>query len=483
MHGRIVQYSHSTGIGIVINHHRKLFDFKLSKWQDKTRIPEIDLLVDFKLDEDTNNITFIVSSKYQEFSSDSIVKEKDFWNTNTDEELERLEQGVFEDLIAKTVKETDYLIMNDIKPSITIDNFMKYHFNNESSIINYALKLPTFGYELLDYRIMTKFLMRTLDSLLYTEKRYNRDTFSAYLEIYSKLQYFVTPFYIATQESKKVYEEMFLSQQLYFIAAKRKLIDTKDDLLRVDNRLRMTKSSISNNEQRLSGAQNKQQNEVRERLSKLQAQSKELLEARVHLVKLKEKLEKLIEEFSVKYESGFIMQFEEAREQIFKQIKIALNTTITSLDNKMWQLGMASDPIKNHYFRLNTNYSFCIMAFVLQYLRTLDTGKLNDANRVLYSYVARYRERNTKNVLIVSANDKLNHKLRIKFLALYKDFFITAIDKKMEYEITIGNQNFDYVIIDNELDGANPIEMVLFGKSKKINKNAKFIIYQIPKIV
>lgn len=483
MHGRIVQYSHSTGIGIVINHHRKLFDFKLSKWQDKTRIPEIDLLVDFKLDEDTSNITFIVSSKYQEFSSDSIVKEKDFWNTNTDEELERLENGVFEELIAKTVKETDYLIMSDIKPSITIENFMKYHFNNESSIINYALKLPTCGYELLDYRIMTKFLMRTLDSLLYTEKRYNRDTFSAYLEIYSKLQYFVTPFYVATQESKKVYEEMFLSQQLYFIAAKRKLIDTKDDLLRVDNRLRMTKSSISNNEQRLSGAQSKQQNEVRERISKLKEQNKELLEAKVHLTKLKEKLEKLIEEFSAKYESGFTMHFEDAREKIFKQIKIALNTTITSLDNKMWQLGMSSDPIKNHYFRLNTNYSFCMMAFVLQYLRTLDTSKLNDANRVLYSYVARYRERNTKNILIVSHNEKINHKLRIKFLALYKDFLITAIDKKMEYEITIGNQRFDYIIIDNELEDANPIEMVLFGRSKKINKDAKFIIYQVPKIV
>ena len=483
MHGRIVQYSHTTGIGIIINHHRKLFDFKLSKWQDKTRIPEIDLLVDFKLDEDTSNITFVVSSKYQNFTKDSIIKEKDFWNTNTDEELERLEQGVFEDLVAKTVKETDYMAMSDIKPSISVENFMEYHFDNENSIINYALKLPTGGYELLDYRIITKFLMRTLDSLLYTEKRYTRDTFSAYLEIYSKLQYFVTPFYLSTQDTKKVYEEMFLSQQLYFIAAKRKLIDTKDDLLRVDNRLRMTKSSISNNEQRLSGSQNKQQAEVRERLAKLQAQNKELIESKAHLTKLKEKLEKLISEFSTRYESGFAIRFDDAKEKIFKQIKTALNTTITSLDNKMWQLGMQSDPIKSHYFRLNTNYSFCIMAFILQYLKTLDTGKLNDANRLLYSYVARYRERNTKSILIVSANDKINHKLRINLLTLYKDFLITSISKKMEYEITIGNQKFDYVIIDNELEGANPIEMVLFGKSKKTNKDTKFIIYQIPKIV
>ena len=89
--------------------------------------------------------------------------------------------------------------------------------------------------------------MPTLDLLIYTEKRYTRDTFSAYLEIYSKLQYFVTPFYLSTQDTKKVYEELFLSQQLYFISAKRKLIDTKDELLRIDSRLRMTKSSISSN--------------------------------------------------------------------------------------------------------------------------------------------------------------------------------------------------------------------------------------------
>lgn len=483
MHGRIVQYSHTTGVGIIINHHRKLFDFKLSKWQDKTRIPEIDLLVDFKLDEDTSNITFVVGSKYQNFTKDSIVKEKDFWNTNTDEELERLEQGVFEDLVAKTVKETDYMAMSDIKPSIAIDSFIMYHFSNENNIINYALKLPTCGYELLDYRIVTKFLMRTLDSLIYTEKRYTRDTFSAYLEIYSKLQYFVTPFYLSTQDTKKVYEELFLSQQLYFISAKRKLIDTKDELLRIDSRLRMTKSSISSNEQRLSGSQNKQQAEVRERLNKLKEQGKELAEARVNNLKLKEKLEKLIDEFSKRYESSFAQQFESVKERIFNQIKVALNTTITSLDNKMWQLGMQSDPIKNHYFRLNTNYSFCIMAFILQYIKTLDTSKLNDANRLLYSYVVQYRKRNTKSILIVSANDKINHKLRTELLALYKDFLITVIDKKMEYEITIANQTFDYVIIDNELEGANPIEMVLLGKGKKINKDTKFIIYQIPKII
>lgn len=482
MHGRIVQYSHTTGSGIIINNHKKLFDFKLINWHDKTRIPEINLLVEFKCDDDNLSVISVKSSHYQEFGKDSIIKEADFWRTLSDDELEKLEFGVFEDLITKVCKETNYEILSDIKPSISIENFIEYHFEAENHIIQIALKLPTNGYELLDYRILTRFLMRTLDSLIYTEKRITKDTFSAYLEIYSKLQYFVTPFYKNSQNAAKIYE-IFLSQQLYFTAAKRKLINVKDDLLRVENKLHTTKSQVFSNEQKLSGSNNKHQNEVRERLEKLKAQLKELNESKIHLTKLKEKLEGMIKAFKERYEANFAKQFDIVREKIFEQIKLALNTTITSLDNKMWDLGMKSDPIKNHYFKLDTNYSFCILAFVLQYIKMLDTTKLSDNDKILHSYIARYRERNTKNILIVSSDDKLKNKMKIKLFSAYKDFLITTTEKKMEYEIIIANQRFDFVIIDNELEDCNAIEMVIFGKSKKHNKNAKFIIYQIPKVV
>lgn len=482
MHGRIVQYSHTTGSGIIINNHKKLFDFKLINWHDKTRIPEINLLVEFKCDDDNLSVISVKSSHYQEFGKDSIIKEADFWRTLSDDELEKLEFGVFEDLITKVCKETNYEILSDIKPSISIENFIEYHFEAENHIIQIALKLPTNGYELLDYRILTRFLMRTLDSLIYTEKRITKDTFSAYLEIYSKLQYFVTPFYKNSQNATKIYE-IFLSQQLYFTAAKRKLINVKDDLLRVENKLHTTKSQVFSNEQKLSGSNNKHQNEVRERLEKLKAQLKELNESKIHLTKLKEKLEGMIKAFKECYEANFAKQFDIVREKIFEQIKLALNTTITSLDNKMWDLGMKSDPIKNHYFKLDTNYSFCILAFVLQYIKMLDTTKLSDNDKILHSYITRYRERNTKNILIVSSDDKLKNKMKIKLFSAYKDFLITTTEKKMEYEIIIANQRFDFVIIDNELEDCNAIEMVIFGKSKKHNKNAKFIIYQIPKVV
>ena len=482
MHGRIVQYSHTTGSGIIINNHKKLFDFKLINWHDKTRIPEINLLVEFKCDDDNLSVISVKSSHYQEFGKDSIIKEADFWRTLSDDELEKLEFGVFEDLITKVCKETNYEILSDIKPSISIENFIEYHFEAENHIIQIALKLPTNGYELLDYRILTRFLMRTLDSLIYTEKRITKDTFSAYLEIYSKLQYFVTPFYKNSQNAAKIYE-LFLSQQLYFTATKRKLINVKDDLLRVENKLHTTKSQVFSNEQKLSNSQSKHQNEVRERLEKLRVQLKELNESKIHLTKLKEKLEGMIEAFKERYEANFAKQFDIVKERIFEQIKLALNTTITSLDNKMWDLGMKSDPIKNHYFKLDTNYSFCILAFVLQYIKMLDTTKLSDNDKILHSYITRYRERNTKNILIVSSDDKLKNKMKIKLFSAYKDFLITTTEKKMEYEIIIANQRFDFVIIDNELEDCNAIEMVIFGKSKKHNKNAKFIIYQIPKMV
>ena len=69
------------------------------------------------------------------------------------------------------------------------------------------------------------------------------------------------------------------------------------------------------------------------------------------------------------------------------------------------------------------------MAFILQYIKTLDTSKLNDANRLLYSYVVQYKAQ-YQSIRIVSANDKINHKLRTELLALYKDFLITGYRQK-----------------------------------------------------
>ncbi|RDU65046.1 hypothetical protein [Helicobacter sp. MIT 14-3879] len=478
MHGRIVQYSHATGIGIIINAHKKLFDFKVFNWHDKTRIPEINLLVEFRVDdENNNNVIYVRSSKYQEFDKDSIIRERDFWKTVTDEELEKLEQNVFEDLIAKTCKETDYLIVNNIKTSISIDKFIQYHFESETKIIKHSLKLPVDGYELLDYRIVTRFLTRTLDSLVYTEKRITKDTFSSYLQIYSKLQYLITPFYKSQQETKKVFNEVFLSQQLYFVSAKRKLVNVKDDLLKVDNKIRTLKSQIYHINIKLSAPQGKNEQEIRDKLDKINNQYKEMCETQIHLNKLKERIEKMLALFIQTYEKDFFIKFDKAREQIFEHIKNALNTVITSLDNKMWQLGMASEPIKNHFFKLQSSYPFCILAFIQQYIKTLDVNKLSDNDRLLNIYITRYKERNTKKVLIVSSKDRLKSHLKIQLLSMYKDFIVTSIDKKMEYEIVVTNQKFDYIIIDMELNN-DPIEMVSFGKNNKYNKFSKFILYQ-----
>lgn len=477
MHGRIVQYSHATGIGIIINIHKKLFDFKLLNWHDKTRIPETNLLVEFRVDDESNNVIYVKSSKYQEFDKDSIIKERDFWKTATDEELEKLEQNVFEELIAKTCKDTDYAILSSIKTSISIEKFIEYHFESETKIIKYALKLPTDGYELLDYRIVARFLTRTLDSLVYIEKRITKDTFSSYLQLYSKLQYFITPFYKAQQDSAKVFSEVFLSQQLYYVSAKRKLTTIKEDLLKANNRMRMLKSQIYHTELKLPQDKN---NEIKDRLAKLRGQYEEVSQNVTHLNKLKEKIEAMLESFIKTYEKDFEAKFSKVRERIFEGIKNALNSTITSLDNKMWQFGMASDPIKNHYFKLQSNYSFCILAFIQQYIKTLDINKLSDNDRLLNIYITRYKDRNTKKVLIVSSSDMLKNNLKIKLLSIYKDFFVTSIDKKMEYEIVIRNQKFDFIIIDTGINNA-PLELISFGKESKYNKNAKFILYQLPR--
>lgn len=472
-----MQYSHTTGAGIIINAHKKLFDFKLIHWHDKTRIPEMDLLVEFRTDSENNtSVVYIKSSKYQEFSQDSIIKERDFWKTQTDEELEKLEIAVFEGLVEQTYKKTDYAILNNIKPSISVDSFIEYHFENETNIINHANDLPTDGYEILDYRIVARFLMRTLDTLVYAEKRITKDTFSMYLQLYSKLQYYTTAYYKASQDTAKVFSEIFLVQQLYFASAKQKIINLNDDILQNEHKWRNLKSQINILNNRILNHQVKNVAETQSKIDDLSKQMKETNNFIAKLEQTKARIQKLMQLFIAQQKKEFIAKFEIKKAEIFKLIKDAINITITSLDNRIWQLGMQSEPIKNHFFKLQSSFSFCILAFIQQYIKTLDSSKLSDADRLLNIYITRYKERNTKKILLISNDEKMKFKLKIEILSLYKNFMVTSISKKMEYEILITNHKFDFIIMDMNI-AENLADMVAFGKSKRLNKNAEFIVY------
>ena len=476
MHGKLVQYSHTTGIGIIINASKKLFDFKLSSWHDSTKIPEIGLLVEFRTEDDGVSVIDVRSSKYQDFDEDSIIKERDFWKTNSDSDLEKLEANVFDEIITQTYKSTDYLNLKEIPTSIDIYKFIEYHFQNEMKIIKFSYKLQMDDNGKLDYRIVNKFVKRALDALIYTDKRITKDHFSIHLEIIKKLEYFTTPFYISTQATKKVFNEVFLLQQLYFNAAMRKLNNIKDDLLSAENKKRNINAELNRLNLVIKNAKNKQ--EIKDKISSLHSQYIAYDDKIKIILKTKENVSHVLDSFIKKYENQFIKVFEESRTKIFLYIKNALNIVITSLDNKIWQLGMNSDPIKNHFFKIPSSYSFSTLAFMQQYIRTLDASKLSDNDRTLSIYLNRYKEKNTKKILIVSNNSDLELSLKIDILKKYKNYYVSTINKKMEYLIIIQNQKFDFIIIDNNMKEDKPIEMIMSGKSTKHNNNSTFILYQ-----
>ena len=475
MHGKIVQYSHTTGIGIIINASKKLFDFKLSSWHDSTKIPEIGLLVEFRTEDDGVSVIDVRSSKYQDFDEDSIIKEKDFWKTNSDSDLEKLESNVFDEIITQTYKSTDYLNLKEIPTSIDIYKFIKYHFQNEMKIIKFSHKLQMDDNGKLDYRIVNKFVKRALDALIYTDKRITKDHFSIHLEIIKKLEYFTTPFYISTQSTKKVFNEVFLLQQLYFNAAMRKLNNTKDDLLKAENKKRNINSELNRLKMVINNSKNKQ--EVKNKIASLHFQYVVCDDEIKLILKTKENVSRVIDSFIKKYEGQFMKVFEESRTKIFLYIKNALNIAITALDNKIWQLSMNSDPIKNHFFKIPSSYSFSTLAFMQQYIRTLDVNKLSNNDRTLSIYLNRYKEKNTRKILIISNNPDLELSLKIDILKKYKNYYVSTINKKMEYLIIIQNQKFDFIIIDSNMKEDKPIEMIMSGKSTKHNNSSTFILY------
>lgn len=449
MHGKIVQYSHDTHIGTIINSHKKLFDFRLHNWHDNSMIPEINLLVEFRLDEDTAKVVDVKASKYQDFE-DGVIKESEFWHTDTDEELEKVEYSAFEDMVSETLKNTNYESLREILPSISIEKFIQYHFDNEEKIIQRAYDLSIDGYEKLDYRIAYPFIKRAIDILIFADRKINQTTFAVYLQLFSKLKYFTDDYYKVQQKTETVFNEKFSAQQLYYTAAMKRLAGLKEEIMRLEM------------------SQNNLKSEAR-----LDEASKAIAKATALLARIKNLAERFIET----NKDAFFEAFDKRKARIFENVIVALNVVVTAMDNKVWSLGMNSTPVRNYFFKLQASHAFCAIAFLENYIKRLDPSKLSDKDKLLYNYFNAYTKRNTRRILIVTDRPAIEVNLRLDIIESYKDFFVAILHKKMEYNITIINEKFDIIILDKvTLKDENLIEMILLGRTSKLNGGAKYIL-------
>ena len=130
MHGKILRYSTQTKNGVVTNASKKIFELRGNSWHDPKMMPSVGMFVEFRCDDNGYTIVDCRASSYQSFPEGGLVREIDFWRTNTDEELKAKEADAKANITKQIFAKTNYAKLNAIELSTTPQECIKDFFRS-----------------------------------------------------------------------------------------------------------------------------------------------------------------------------------------------------------------------------------------------------------------------------------------------------------------------------------------------------------------
>ncbi len=458
-------YVDGTGRGTVINLAKTFFEFNKHVWHDKRSMPTVGMLVEFR--SDGKHITDLRPSKFQEFEENDFIKERDFWKTNSDNELEDLRLARRDAYVQELYRQTDYDQFEKIPLNKTIPQTIQKYFCNEALSINAVkdIKIDEAPYTI-DFFVLKRFLYKALDTLLFSDNTINQADFSAMKNIIMHLEMA----YMDMKDKQKhinmehLYNEVFLAHQCHYQALLASLENRKNRKLALERQSNTLASEIKLKQSRLEIENGKKRQEAEEILH---SKKQKLIEINDELNYFSEsiaKLEKIKKEFYEKNLSIFTNSFNMAREKLFDKIKQGLNICATRQDMEIWKKSLKSTSIKNSYFKNATEISFCTLSFAELYLDRLNKYTLNSSDQLLLSYVKKVRKECEKNFLIVTTNHETYTNMKIQIFSMNPYYIVKHAPKKVNYQGLMKNIEFDIVYVDEKTLWAPVADVILEGK-------------------
>lgn len=472
MHGKIMVYIDSTGRGTVMDLKKNFFDFNKQSWHYKKSIPSVGVYVEFTADS-TNRITSLKPSKYQEFKEGDFFTEGDFWRTESDFELENVEQAKRAEYVTQLYRTTDFNTLDHIPLSITIPQAIQAYFKDELvAVDNLKSNMDTLEKKpplVLNYFILKKFLNKAIDTLLYMDSSINQNQFTSILSTTMRLEASYND--IKDKQKKininRIFNESFLPVQCYYQALLIAIEARKNRLKNAQFQLRSARMEINFETQK--PKPDKERIEVRkEKIVKLTEEMSEIQ-------KIIEKLEKLRDDFLKNNFKGFEQGFKLARERLFQRIIEGLDLCATITDAKIWALSLNSAGVRNSYFAKDNNCnSFCTLTFAELYLSRLDKYLLSESDQKLYSYVQNVIKQHRKKFLIISTDTELITDLKTKFFELSPYNLVKFAMKEANFQQLMRDESFDMVYVDENSAWENVADIILKGKQLDRYDKAKF---------
>lgn len=475
MHGRITRYTMATESGVIVNYSKKIFELRKECWQDRKFLPVSGMFVEFSVD-NSGRITNAHSSKFQDFGEGSLLKEMDFWKTNTDEELKAIESDRLNKQAEEIFAKTDYLNMKSISLTQGAEECVREHFIAEANSVKFALdeveEIPQ--EDQLNYLVVKRFLVKAMDSLVFFDKKITSDMFAIELQKIRGLEYsFKELAQSALTKPENIYADVFLDKQLHYKGANKAISNIKEQIMQANN-----KAKYSNNEARKLRAQleiNKADPTLPAKIDNQVRIAQKAEEEAKTLLASQERLENLTKNFKANYMNEFNSSFQSVRIELVDKVRNALNLIATHLDNKMWKLGMESVSVHNGFFRHDVNSPYCTMTFYWQYLKRLDKSKLSDAEKTGYNFYQRYMKTHEKLYLIYTTNFKVELALKIEIMAMSKENKVLIAKTDGEFISHINSGVLEQGYIDPTIR-SNPNQLLDTARKSKLNRDTDFIV-------
>lgn len=485
MHGKILRYSNQTKNGVVVNASKKIFELRNTSWHDQRMMPSAGMLVEFRLDDNGYVITDCKASKYQSFPENGLIREIDFWRTNTDDELKSKEADAKVAIAKQIFAETNYLKLNSIQLSTPIPETIKDYFQEEFHALTAIVGMEEEGQDpqtKINYIIVKPYLSKAIDYLVFNDRHITIDNFADDMQVLKKLEYSYRQFQTNTNLTPdKIYQECFLDVQYHYKGVIRAIEAFNEKKLSMQNKIRVGSMELRSIQAKLDAKKGDpkalEERKVRTRAVITKAESDiKIISATI------DRLKALAENFKKENLTKFEGVFKKMYEILINKTKDAMDICATHIDNKLWKLGMSSLAIKNVFFKHNINSPFCVMTFLGNHTKMLDKGKLRDNEYQVYQYYNKYMAKNAKNFLIFSDNPAFSLDLKIKIMSASKFHNVVIYHKEIEYFSAVNRQTFELIYIDSELKFQKPASIIKIGKESKKNKQTNFALLSLAQI-
>ncbi|STQ85689.1 hypothetical protein LS73_005210 [Helicobacter muridarum] len=478
MHGKITRYTATTGSGVIMNASKKIFELKKESWHDGRNRPAVGMYVEFRTGDNGIQVTDARASKYQEFPPDALIREIDFWKSNTDEELKNKEAELRAREIQKIFAQTNYLKIQEIELDRSVQDCIKEYFALELKSVEFLQELDIASLApIIDFSICKRFLNKALDHLIFSDRKLNIDMFAEFHGRLGTLEYSHTFFSKNDVNPQRVFEEAFLEYQLHYKGAIRASSGIKERIMQLQNKIRTTAHDIKVIYKRIE-AKKGDENELKEKMARMRANSDKAHEEVKTLTSASENLDNLCKAFSEKNLKIFEAVFRKTMNMLREKTEEALNVTATQLDNQIWELGMKSVSIRNVFFKHNINEPYCMMTFLGQTIKKLDKGKITAANeQAMYRYYTSHQLKYVKRFLILTNQAKVEISVKIDIMSQSKNNNVVIAKKDSEFFREINKTKFQEILIDPTGLDKNAISRLLADtKESKHNQDSNIIL-------